>query len=86
MSAVPLHGPDFGSYAPDEVSWLLTDLSHVDLEAPTEQREAAVQSGRAHYAESLPVEYRPGPAYTALFERALVESGLAGRNASTSAG
>jgi hypothetical protein len=75
VSATPLHGPAFGSYAADEVSWLLTDLSHVDLEAPTEQREAAVQSGRAHYAESLPVEYRPGPAYTALFERALVEHG-----------
>ena len=31
---VPLHGPEFGSYAPDEVSWLLTDLSAVELEAP----------------------------------------------------
>jgi hypothetical protein len=67
----PLRGPVFGSYAPDEVGWLLTDLSEVPLEAPLAQREAAVQSGRAHYAESLPIEYEPGSAYLALFERAL---------------
>ena len=29
------------------------------LEAPTEEREEAIQSGGAHYAESLPVEYQP---------------------------
>ena len=29
----PLTGPGFGSYRPDEVSWLLTDLSALDLEA-----------------------------------------------------
>ncbi|WP_460864105.1 cysteine protease StiP family protein [Rhodococcus aerolatus] len=67
----PLRGPAFGSYAPDEVGWLLTDLSHVALEAPTEEREEAVQSGGAHYAESLPVEYQPDPAYLALFHEAL---------------
>ena len=50
----PLHGPEFGSYPPDEVAWLLTDLSDVALEAPTEEREEAIQSGGAHYAESLP--------------------------------
>jgi hypothetical protein len=66
-----LHGPEFGSYAPDEVSWLLTDLSDVELEAPTEEREEAVQSGGAHYAESLPVEYQPDPAYLDLFHDAL---------------
>ena len=32
--ARPLHGPEFGSYAADDVTWLLTDLSHVELEAP----------------------------------------------------
>lgn len=67
----PLHGPEFGSYTADEVSWLLTDLSHVALEAPTEEREEAVQSGGAHYAESLPVEYQPDPAYLRLFHDAL---------------
>lgn len=70
----PLRGPAFGSYAPDEVGWLLTDLSHVDLEAPVEEREEAVQSGGAHYAESLPVEYQPEPAYLQLFADALARS------------
>lgn len=70
----PLRGPDFGSYLPDEVGWLLTDLSHVALEAPLEEREEAIQSGRGHYAESLPIEYQPGPEYLALFHAALAES------------
>ena len=66
-----LRGPAFGSYRADEVAWLLTDLSGVALEAPTEEREEAVQSGGAHYAESLPVEYQPDAAYRALFDQAL---------------
>ena len=70
----PLRGPSFGSYAPDEVGWLLTDLSAVALEAPTEEREEAVQSGGRHYAESLPIEYVPSPAYTEAFEIALRSS------------
>ncbi len=71
---VPLAGPAFGSYRPDEVSWLLTDLSAVDLEADAAHREAAIQAGRAHYAESLPVEYQPDPAYQALFDTILAAS------------
>ncbi|WP_345713800.1 cysteine protease StiP family protein, partial [Kineococcus glutinatus] len=67
----PLSGPGFGSYAPDDVRWLLTDLSGVRLEAPAEEREEAIQSGGAHYAESLPVEYQPSPRYAQLFEQAL---------------
>lgn len=70
----PLYGPDFGSYAPHEVAWLLSDLSAVELEAPTEEREEAIQSGGAHYAESLPVEYQPTPEYQDLFHSALRES------------
>jgi adenine/guanine phosphoribosyltransferase-like PRPP-binding protein len=70
----PLRGPQFGSYRADEVAWLLTDLSEVPLEAPTEEREEAVQSGGAHYAESLPVEYQPDAQYRQLFDRALTES------------
>jgi hypothetical protein len=70
----PLRGPAFGSYPADEVSWLLTDLSHVELEAPIEEREEAVQSGGAHYAESLPIEFQPSAQYQALFERALAAS------------
>ncbi|TQK44270.1 RNA binding Pelota-like protein [Streptomyces sp. SLBN-118] len=71
MLPEPLRGPAFSSYAPDEVGWLLQDLSEVDLEAPTEEREEAIQSGGAHYAESLPVEYQPSAEYQELFKSAL---------------
>ncbi|WP_129309380.1 phosphoribosyltransferase [Streptomyces sp. L2] len=71
MLPEPLRGPAFSSYAPDEVGWLLQDLSDVPLEAPTEEREEAVQSGGAHYAESLPVEYQPTEQYQELFHAAL---------------
>ncbi|WP_059013524.1 phosphoribosyltransferase [Streptomyces specialis] len=67
----PLRGPAFSSYAPDEVGWLLQDLSDVTLEAPAEEREEAIQSGGAHYAESLPVEYQPSEEYQRLFHTAL---------------
>ncbi|MBT2395359.1 phosphoribosyltransferase [Streptomyces sp. ISL-100] len=70
----PLRGPAFSSYAPDDVGWLLQDLSDVELEAPTEEREEAIQSGGAHYAESLPVEYQPSPQYQQLFKAALETS------------
>ncbi|MER7927844.1 phosphoribosyltransferase [Streptomyces sp. NPDC096057] len=70
----PLRGPAFSSYAPDEVGWLLQDLSDVTLEAPTEEREEAIQSGGAHYAESLPVEYQPSEQYQQLFHTALDEA------------
>ncbi|MBD0689966.1 phosphoribosyltransferase [Streptomyces sp. CBMA123] len=67
----PLYGPEFSSYRREDVAWLLKDLSEVALEAPTEEREEAVQQGGAHYAESLPVEYRPSPDYQELFHQAL---------------
>jgi len=65
--------PPFGSYRPDDVTWLLTDLSHVPLERGTEDREAVIQGG-GHYAEMLPVEYQPEPAYLTLFHDALARS------------
>ncbi|MFE6778885.1 phosphoribosyltransferase [Streptomyces sp. NPDC057702] len=70
----PLRGPDFSSYAADEVGWLLQDFSAVTLEAPTEEREEAIQGGGAHYAESLPIEYQPSAAYQDLFRSALQTS------------
>ncbi|MGX9297709.1 cysteine protease StiP family protein [Tsukamurella paurometabola] len=70
----PLRGPAFGSYAPDEVTWLLKDLSAVPLEADIAVRERRIQSGEAHYAESLPVEYQPSAEYRALFDAALAGS------------
>ncbi|MDV6232584.1 MULTISPECIES: phosphoribosyltransferase [Rhodococcus] len=72
--ARPLRGPEFGSYAADEVTWLLKDLSSVSLEAGIEEREKRIQAGEAHYAESLPVEYQPDLAYRELFEKVLQES------------
>lgn len=74
MLSEPLRGPAFSSYAPEEVGWLLQDLSDVTLEAPTEEREEAIQSGGAHYAESLPVEYQPSEQYQELFHAALETS------------
>ncbi|MFI2639948.1 phosphoribosyltransferase [Streptomyces sp. NPDC018610] len=74
MLPEPLRGPAFSSYAPEEVGWLLQDLSEVTLEAPTEEREEAIQSGGAHYAESLPVEYQPSAQYQELFQTALETS------------
>ncbi|MFD9357974.1 phosphoribosyltransferase [Streptomyces sp. NPDC060031] len=70
----PLRGPAFSSYAPEDVGWLLQDFSDVELEAPTEEREEAIQAGGAHYAESLPVEYQPSPRYQELYQSALTAS------------
>ncbi|MFD9264836.1 phosphoribosyltransferase [Streptomyces goshikiensis] len=70
----PLRGPAFSSYAPEDVGWLLQDFSDVELEAPTEEREEAIQAGGAHYAESLPVEYQPSPAYQELYQSTLTAS------------
>ncbi|MGW2671728.1 phosphoribosyltransferase [Streptomyces sp. NPDC001272] len=70
----PLRGPAFSSYAPEDVGWLLQDLSAVELEAPTEEREEAIQAGGAHYAESLPVEYQPSARYQELYQDALTAS------------
>ncbi|MFJ5288619.1 phosphoribosyltransferase [Streptomyces sp. NPDC088348] len=70
----PLRGPAFSSYAAEDVGWLLQDFSDVELEAPTEEREEAIQTGGAHYAESLPVEYQPSEQYQELFRAALKTS------------
>lgn len=70
----PRQGPAFGSYLHDEVRWLLKDLSSSRLEAPTADRETAIQSGSAHYAESLPHEYEPSSEYQELFQQALLRS------------
>ncbi|WP_329202157.1 MULTISPECIES: phosphoribosyltransferase [unclassified Streptomyces] len=70
----PLRGPAFSSYAAEDVGWLLQDFSAVELEAPTEEREEAIQAGGAHYAESLPVEYQPSPEYQRLYQSALTAS------------
>ncbi|TLF78682.1 phosphoribosyltransferase [Nocardia cyriacigeorgica] len=70
----PLYGPEFGSYARDDVAWLLKDLSDVDLEADVTEREQRIQAGIAHYAESLPIEYQPDAQYRELFDQVLADS------------
>jgi orotate phosphoribosyltransferase-like protein len=64
-------GPEFGTFAPDEVGWLLSDLSGLALETPRAEREDALGSGRSHYAESLPYEVTPSPAYEEVVDRVL---------------
>jgi len=70
----PLTSPEFGSYKPEDVQWLLKDLSNVKLEGATADRERSVQSGESHYAESLPIEYQPSDEYQQLFLDQLQDS------------
>jgi len=59
-----------GSFAPEDVTLLLTELPDVELELPAEVRAQLLREG-GHYAETLPIEYRPTPEYESLFERLL---------------
>lgn len=61
-----------GSYQESDVVFLLKDLSGVDLEDTTDNREKKVQSGQ-HYSESLPIEYQPPKEYVELFWEKLYE-------------
>ena len=74
QAAAARRGPEFGSFARDEVGWLLSDLSAVALETPTAEREAALGTGRLHYSQSLPQEPVPAPAYERVVARALERS------------
>lgn len=66
--------PDaLGSYAPDDVTFLLRDLSHVNLELATEEREVSIQSGKRHYSEMLPIEFQPDEDYMALYNQILAQ-------------
>ncbi|PVZ14219.1 phosphoribosyltransferase domain-containing protein [Actinomycetospora cinnamomea] len=65
--------PEFGTFAPDEVGWLLSDLSGLALETSRARREEALGSGRAHYAETLPHETAPSRAYAEVVDRVLAE-------------
>lgn len=68
--------PDrMGSYPARDVTFLLRDVSHLDVELGTEERERKIQSGVAHYSEMLPIEYSPGEAYIALYHEMLEQYG-----------
>ena len=64
--------PFSGSYAPDEVQFLLTPMRFADT--PVAEKEALIQSGQKHYAEMLTHEQLPSAAYEALFLRALSQN------------
>jgi len=63
--------PDkMGSYAPEDVMFLLRDISNVFLEMDNEKREQLIQTG-THYSEMLPMEYQPSKTYMDLFYKTL---------------
>ncbi len=63
---------EFGSYSKEDVVFLLKDLSNIQLEGSTEDREKRIQSGQ-HYSETLPIEYNPPANYLQLFSETLKE-------------
>ena len=62
--ATPLSPP--GSFAPEDVTLLLQDLTGRVAERDVAQREREIQAGR-HYSEDLPVEQVPSAAYLRVF-------------------
>ncbi|WP_423407152.1 cysteine protease StiP family protein [Heyndrickxia sp. MSNUG] len=56
----------FGSYEAEDVTFLLKDLSGINLEGSSGVREKQIQAG-GHYSESLPIEEKPGKEYMDLF-------------------
>lgn len=63
----------FGSYEPEDVTFLLTDLSGRMDESALEDREAHIRHG-GHYSEKLPVEYEPSAEYQVLYQEALIRN------------
>lgn len=62
-----------GSYAPDEVTFLLRRL-HLET-TPLEQREQQIQSGLSHYSEMIGPEDAPTRERLRLFRQCLVTNG-----------
>lgn len=58
------------SYSEEDIVFLLKDVTEDFEESSLEEREKAVQTG-AHYAERLPVEYRPSEEYTKLYKESV---------------
>lgn len=58
--------PHLGSYDPGDVTFLLTELRAEGLELPAQTRRQLLREG-GHYAETLPIEYRPSKRYERLF-------------------
>ena len=62
-----------GSYPDGDVTFLLKDLSDIEMEKSTIEREQAIQEG-THYSEMLPIEYKPTEEYMKLFYTSLDET------------
>ena len=67
----PLHGPEFSTFSPDAVTWLLDDLSDLALEAPVDEREKRKALGLQHYSDDLPIELPTTESFMAVFQSAL---------------
>lgn len=55
-----------GSYPKEDVTFLLKDLSHLEIELDNETREKLMAEG-VHYSEMLPIEYKPTDEYMNLY-------------------
>jgi len=65
--------PFSGSYAPEDVTFLLKPLELTPT--PLEQKERLIQSGAVHYSQMLSLEAVPSRAYLELFYEALERNG-----------
>lgn len=63
--------PFSGSYAPEDVRFLLQPLS-IEVTSNAE-KEQLIQSGKRHYSEMIGAEHAPSPVHQALFEQALAQ-------------
>ncbi|WP_422124163.1 cysteine protease StiP family protein [Planococcus sp. X10-3] len=61
------------SYPDEDITFLLKDVTDEFEESSLEEREQAVQTG-GHYAERLPVEYRPSEEYTKLYHQSVEQT------------
>lgn len=76
MTAAPARAaepPFSGSYAPEDVTFLLKPAELAPVDVAT--KEALIQSGRRHYSEMLSPESPPGEDYLRLYEEALARNG-----------
>ena len=63
---------NLGTFRPEDVTLLLTDITGLLEPKPVAEREKLIQSG-VHYSEMLPLEYKPSERYIAEYYRALDE-------------
>ena len=74
MAAASLDDPPLsGSYAPEDVTFLLKPVALKPTDIETKER--AIQSGRSHYSEMLSPETLPDAEYLRLYDDALARNG-----------